>query len=255
MAFVKQYHPLTWLVILCSPLLATAAEYTILANFKDSQRLDKGIGSAEFINTNGVPNHINSIGSAQQFSGSGSNSLQSTSGITTSYGIMPEERAVLDTFTMATVNHTYYDSMDELFRLMGENNAKFGEGKVFPVHGRLVHVTSAKDPSDHSACHPNIRDSAGHRWESRDVIFQPFLQSMCRSFRLPAAGEPWIALVRRGVCKFEDKVRNVYNYNAVGVIVYNDRDSQNLDKMQILDKERKLFVEWTGRVVTGQVPI
>lgn len=36
-------------------------------------------------------------------------------------------------------------------------------------------------------------------------------------------------------------MRNVYNYNAVGVIVYNDRDSQNLDKMQILDRDRKLF--------------
>lgn len=183
MASVKQYHPLTtWLVILCSPLLATAAEYTILANFKDSQRLDKGLGSAEFINTNGVPNHINSIGSTQQFA---SSSLQSTSGITTSYGIMPEERAVLDTFTMATVNHTYYDLMGELFRLMGENNAKFGEGKVFPVHGRLVHVTSAKDPTDHSACHPNIRDSAGHRCEPLDgLLVHRFLYSMCCSLQV-----------------------------------------------------------------------
>lgn len=50
---------------------------------------------------------------------------------------------------------------------------------------------------------------------------------------------PWIALIRRGVCKFEDKVKNVYNNNAIGVIVYNDRESQNLDKMQIADKERE----------------
>lgn len=119
-----------WLCLACAMFSVRATEYTILTNFKEAQRSDKG-----------------------------------ASGITTSYGIMGEERAVLDTWTMATVNHTYYDSMDELFRLNGENNAKFGEGKVFPAHGRLVHVTSAKDPNDHSACHPNLRASGGQRWE------------------------------------------------------------------------------------------
>lgn len=54
-------------------------------------------------------------------------------------------------------------------------------------------------------------------------------------FSLPV--EPWIALIKRGVCKFEDKVKHAYNYNAIGVIIYNDRDSQVLDKMQIVDKE------------------
>lgn len=44
-------------------------------------------------------------------------------------------------------------------------------------------------------------------------------------------------------------MRNVYNYNAVGVIVYNDRDSQNLDKMQILDRDRKLFK--SGHIFTS----
>lgn len=52
-------------------------------------------------------------------------------------------------------------------------------------------------------------------------------------------------------------MKHVYNYNAIAVIVYNDRDSQNLDKMQLLDKERKwptLFLSSTssraGRVLT-----
>lgn len=62
-------------------------------------------------------------------------------------------------------------------------------------------------------------------------------------FRLPV--EPWIALIKRGTCKFEDKVKHVYNYNAIGVIVYNDRDSQNLDKMQIVDKDRESLLSLT----------
>lgn len=144
----------------CFSIGAQAAEYTILSNFKEAHRVDRGLtGSAEFINSNGLPNP-NSIGSAP-FSGN----IQAPAGMTTSYGIMADERTVLETYTLATVNHTYYDdSMDELFRLMGENNAKFGEGKVFAVHGKLVHVTSAKDLNDHTACHPNIRGTNGQRW-------------------------------------------------------------------------------------------
>lgn len=146
---------LTWLCFWSSSaLLADAAEYTL---YKESYGMDKGMGSAEFINVNGVPNP-NSIGSVQ-FSGN----IQSASGITNSYGLMSDERVYLETYTMATVNHTYYDSMDELFRLMGENNAKFGEGKIFAVHGKLVHVTSAKDLNDHTACFPNIRGPNGQR--------------------------------------------------------------------------------------------
>lgn len=196
---------LAWICLWwCSAALANPAEYTILSNYKESsQRLEKGLTSAEFISGNGISN---SIGSAP-FSGN----VQATAGI-----MMSDDRVVFETFTMATVNHTYFDGTEEMFRLTGENNAKFGEGRVFAVTGKLVHVTSAKDINDHTACHPKIRGTNGKR--------------------LPV-GEPWIALVRRGVCKFEDKVKHVYLENAVGVIVYNDRDSQTLDKMQITDKE------------------
>lgn len=50
-------------------------------------------------------------------------------------------------------------------------------------------------------------------------------------------------------------MKHVYNYNAIAVIVYNDRDSQNLDKMQLLDKERKWPPQYSylARVVVGQV--
>lgn len=127
------------------------------SSFKDSQVLDKGLNNAEFINVNGVPNH-NSIGS---FSGN----LQATSsggGVPSFAGTTTDDRTVLETFTMALLRHTYYD-MDDVLRVLGDGTAKYGEGKIFPVHGRLVHVTSGKDINDHSACNANIRGTLGQR--------------------------------------------------------------------------------------------
>lgn len=197
----------TWICLTCLslPVLANPSEYAILSNFKE--RPDKGLNNAEFISGNGISN---SIASAPPFSGGGSGNIQATSGI-----MMNDDRIMFETYTMANINISYADASDGIVRLTWENNGKFGEGRVFPVSGRLVHVTSAKDINDHSACHPKIRGTGGQR--------------------LPS--EPWVALIRRGVCKFEDKVKHVYYENAVGVIVYNDRDSQNLDKMQIADKD------------------
>lgn len=134
-------------------LFVDGSEYGVLSNFKDSSpRTDK------FINTNGggMQSH-NAIGSAGQFGGA----VQPGSGISTAY--MAEERHLFDTYTMATVNHTYFDTMDELFRSTLENNAKFGEGKILTVHGKLVHVTSERDHRDHTACHPQLRGTLGSR--------------------------------------------------------------------------------------------
>ena len=63
---------------------------------------------------------------------------------------------------------------------------------------------------------------------------------------------PWIALIKRGSCKFEDKVKHAYTHRAVGVIIYNDRDSQHLDKMQIVDKERESS-DVQSRGITGDL--
>lgn len=83
------------------------------------------------------------------------------------------------------------------------------------------------------------------------MVIQSVRLSLLTSFYSIPDG-PWIALIKRGSCKFEDKVRHAYNHRAVGVIIYNDRDSQHLDKMQIVDKERELSNEsfLCGAVVT-----
>lgn len=78
----------------------------------------------------------------------------------------------------------------------------------------IVHVTSEKNPDDHTGCE------------------LPFRSSLPDG-RLPQPGEPWIALIKRGKCNFEAKVDNAFKSNAAGVLVYNDRDSSGLEKMKV----------------------
>lgn len=58
--------------------------------------------------------------------------------------------------------------------------------------------------------------------------------------QLPPVGT-WIALIRRGGCNFEIKVENAFRSNAAGVLVYNDRDSANLDKMKLSSEPRRKY--------------
>lgn len=80
-----------------------------------------------------------------------------------------------------------------------------------------VHVTNPNNKSDHMACSSEILGT-NHR-------------------PLPEKG--WIALIKRGDCKFDDKVARVYSKGAIGAIVYDFKEVASLDKMKIDDKTRK----------------
>jgi len=126
-----------------------------------------------------------------------------------------------DIYNFAFLNWSYVDSENTICENdFPEEKARFGEGKVLNVTGRLIHISTADDDSDDFACTPYIRGTRGTP--------------------LPEKGVPWIALVRRGRCTFEDKVKHVYHYNAAGVIIYNDKQVMQLEKMQIKVKTRKI---------------
>lgn len=91
---------------------------------------------------------------------------------------------------------------------------RYGGGYVGPAYGYVIHVTADGDPNDHTGCHLPFRSTRPDR-------------------QLPQPHEPWVALIKRGKCNFEVKVDNAFKSNAVGVLVYNDRDSASLDKMRI----------------------
>lgn len=127
-----------------------------------------------------------------------------------------EERTIVDSFVYAVINYTYLTA-DGTQLPNSSEQGRYGEGKVQGAHGVLVHVTKQDNSDDHTACtHEIVRSN---------------------SKALPSKG--WIALVKRGKCTFEDKVQNVWLKGAVGIIVYNDKSSKELEKMQIRDKQRE----------------
>lgn len=131
-----------------------------------------------------------------------------------------EDRILMDVHTYAFLNYSFLDENEQCQNVtFNEEKARYGEGKILSVRGELVHISDAMDVKDDSACSSDIRGTRG----------KP----------LPINGVNWVALVRRGQCTFEEKVKNVHAKGAIGVIIYNDRTVLHLEKMQIKGKTRK----------------
>lgn len=134
---------------------------------------------------------------------------------------LPQDDRISEGYVLAFINYTYTNKEGkEIF--FSEEKAKYGEGRIKNVYGQVVHVTNPDNLNDHTACNNRLRGTNGDP--------------------LPHHTIPWIALIRRGFCNFEDKVKHAFEHKAAGVIVYNDREPATLDKMKILDKERKLHL-------------
>uniref|UniRef100_A0A0A1X986 Protein goliath n=1 Tax=Zeugodacus cucurbitae TaxID=28588 RepID=A0A0A1X986_ZEUCU len=132
-----------------------------------------------------------------------------------------EERIIIDVYNYAYLNFTYWNENGEKCKLgYSEEKARYGEGKVGNREGKLIHISMIGNVTDDTACSSKI---AGTNGES-----------------LPPKGVAWIALVKRGLCTFEEKVKHVYDRGAVGVIIYNDKPVNNLEKMQIRDQLRDI---------------
>lgn len=132
-----------------------------------------------------------------------------------------EDRIAVDVYNYAFLNWTYVDHSNILCSMdFPQEQARYGEGKVLNITGRLVHISATDNVNDDFACTPYIKGTMGAP--------------------TPEKGVTWIALVRRGRCTFEEKVKHVYQQNAAGVIIYNDKQVMQLEKMQIKGKTSKL---------------
>lgn len=139
-----------------------------------------------------------------------------TKGGRTSTFPIHEENIQEESYTTAFINFTYRDPITH--RLFSEKSeiAKFGGAHIYPANGILIHISSIK--GDHTGC------------------TLPFFKSSINNLHVDnylPNNEPWIALIKRGGCNFQLKLENAYRSNASGIIVYNDRDKQFLEKMKL----------------------
>ncbi|KAJ8922524.1 hypothetical protein NQ315_007554 [Exocentrus adspersus] len=142
-----------------------------------------------------------------------------------------------DVFTSANLNVTFLT--EDGWKWDKTDVGRYGGGYVGSAFGELVHVTSRFRPDDHTGC-------------------QLPLGSSRSDGSLPPPGTPWIALIKRGRCNFENKVENAFRSNAAGVLVYNDRDSASLDKMKLSSDSRRnisaVFIyKWKGEELASKL--
>jgi len=106
----------------------------------------------------------------------------------------------------AVVNFSYVDPVTRTLHQAGGNIGRYGfSSRLEPEHGVVVHVRSGDGL--HHGCLPPVN--------------------------VPQGGRQWIALVRRGDCKFNEKIYNTAVLaNASAVVVYNQKDEETLITMQ-----------------------
>lgn len=120
----------------------------------------------------------------------------------------------VEPYTTAFLNITYVNRVTGELVSEKSDLGKFGDAHESVVSGVLIHVRSKYDTANEdpfTGCGFPLKASYG--W-------------------LPM-NEPWIALVKRGGCSFQQKMENAYKSNASGFIVYNDKESTTLEKMKL----------------------
>uniref|UniRef100_A0A1B6DIP4 RING-type domain-containing protein n=1 Tax=Clastoptera arizonana TaxID=38151 RepID=A0A1B6DIP4_9HEMI len=135
---------------------------------------------------------------------------------------------VTPSYYTAFINLTYVDPASGRVRSERAEIGKFGEDYVGFASGVLVHVKSS---DGHTGCTMPLRSS----------VYPGDLPR-----------QPWVALIKRGDCSFQVKVDNAYRSNASAVIVYNNEDSNSLEKMMLKSPDRRVRVavltyKWKGQ--------
>lgn len=105
----------------------------------------------------------------------------------------------------AIVNITYKDPVTGEQNTEKQEMGRYGTTSAPQMEkGWVVHVRSADKSND--GCEPIVN--------------------------VPKSGERWIALIKRGQCRFHEKISNAISKNASAVVVYNHEDDEDLLTME-----------------------
>ena len=117
-----------------------------------------------------------------------------------------------DTMAVGTaiVSVSYIDTNGE--NLIQTDEGRYGYRSVMhPKQGNLIHVRTSDNKT--KGCSPFVNAPT-------------------------ASGEPWIALIERGECKFDSKITNAVLHEASAVVVY---DHEHAADILIMDHEGKTY--------------
>ena len=118
---------------------------------------------------------------------------------------------------------------------------RFSTAPAYDVQGVAVEMISMREDKEDSILWNTILEDAGvlstvpdkltktRRSSDKDVdgtgCFPPFRKNY-------PVDKPWIAVVKRGKCTFNEKVNNAMKLNASAILVYDDANGEALQSMK-----------------------
>lgn len=138
----------------------------------------------------------------------------------------------------AFLNISYVDSGRQVWHTERSETGRFGSNGVKEATGVAVEIiSSVQNPklrSPHNLNGHAAADAPGYSEDGldRSGCTPPFR----RNYPVPGEGEEgeaWIAVIRRGGCTFNEKIRNVLALNASGVLIYDNEDGGVLQSMKV----------------------
>ena len=138
-----------------------------------------------------------------------------------------------DEYTLAQINITYVGPT--AVHTDSAEMGKFGTGRVGSTAGILIHVRSGNSSSHHGCELTYDNELPVIRHAPVESVLFLFINFSFSFFAWQLV--PWIALVRRGRCNFDDKLEAAFLNNASGLVVYNNKED-GLQKMTLRNKYR-----------------
>ena len=147
-------------------------------------------------------------------------SNHSSKAISTSY----PRPAVNQKYWTAFINISYvHISGNGSKRMYHTDNSETGRYSTsLPIDVRGLAIKLVSENSNQSNSNNSL-----HPEENGDITgcFPPFLDNFPRN-------ESWIAVVKRGHCTFNEKIKNALDLNASGILVYDNEERQPLQSMK-----------------------
>ena len=125
----------------------------------------------------------------------------------------------------AFINISYIDKTNEsspVYHTAHSETGRYSAGIAKDVRGIAVKMISESDLGD-----PENKSQNSANLQDKDITgcYPPFVTNYPKN-------EPWIAVIKRGHCTFNEKIKNAMDLNASGVLVYDDKHDNLLHSMK-----------------------
>ena len=146
-------------------------------------------------------------------------SIASSGASATSFPISRAQQKYFTAFV--NLSYVHYDKNNSRpnYHTDHSETGRYSTADHSDVHGVAIQMISKRSEltSSSNDSEPSDSDITG--------CYPPFLDNYPRN-------ESWIAIVKRGHCTFNEKIKNALDLNASGVLVYDNEDGKPLQSMK-----------------------